>query len=64
MEKAQNLPTELMAHVLRMTQYSKYFFKKKKACTTCVVVLDATLPFICPCFSSNICLCNVDCILC
>jgi len=26
MEKAQNLPTELMAHVLRMTQYSKYIF--------------------------------------
>jgi len=46
MEKAQNLPTELMAHVLRMTQYSKYFFFKKKSCTSCVVVLDGTLPFI------------------
>lgn len=29
MEKAQNLPTELMAHVLRMTQYSKCIFFKK-----------------------------------
>jgi hypothetical protein len=29
MEKAQNLPTELMAQVLRMTQYSKCFFFKK-----------------------------------
>ena len=42
MEKAQNMPTELMAYVLRMTQYSKKIF----FCichVSCILNFDRTL---------------------
>lgn len=43
MAKAQNMPTELMAYVLRMTQYSKKIFFLCICHVSCVLDLDCTL---------------------